>query len=71
MITLAPHMLIGTTRSYLLTFLQVSVFEAGWPAAATPAGADAAALTAERLEWEALRSLRDLVNKGIEQARSA
>lgn len=43
-----------------------SIFGALWPSAATPAGVDAPDLAA----WEAVRSLRDEVNRCIELARS-
>ena len=44
-----------------------SIFEAGWPTVEGGKGADAELVA----EWEALRGLRDTVNKAMEEARAA
>ena len=60
-----PHMAEDIWQALPYATAQQSVFEAGWLDTAAYAGYP----QAERDEWAALRGLRDLVNKVIEEAR--
>ena len=64
-----PHMAEDIWQALPYTTAHTSVFEAGWPAAATPDSA-ASSVAEGKAEWGALRVLRDAVNKAIEQARN-
>lgn len=57
-----PHMAEDIWQSLPYEVAHQSVFEAGWP---TPSGAS----DDERAGWEAVRALRDVVNKVLEEAR--
>jgi len=64
-----PHMAEDIWQALPYAVAEKSVFQAGWGKAAAGAGGSSLAPT-EAAEWEALRGLRDIANKAIEQARN-
>ena len=65
-----PHMAEDIWQAIPYDSGYTSIFEAGWPSATVPA-ASADAVAAGKAEWDALRLLRDAVNKAMEGARTA